>query len=219
MRRLFRWVKSIFIKPKPPTATKVPVLDYQDLTTPFEFENQTMYPPLTINAQVKGGTVDQREFFRSAMSIMRHVVNSDAFQNAVLDFNGYTHTDQDAREIYMNFMSGKDLYETVVDNEMDIEVTIYNKNNSTVGYTYPNTRKQWINWKFVTMNKIEGIATVIANIVHEGCHNLGYRHRGNNRNKYGNWKSVPYIYGDTAKQIAIQMMTNNLDLGDLNHDY
>lgn len=211
MRRLFRWLKSLF--KKTPTPTKKPVQDYIDLTTPFEFENQTMYPPLTVNAKVTGGTVDQREFFRSAMSIMRHVINSTAFQDAVLDFDNYTYTTDDSRTIYMNFMSGKDLYEDAIDNELDADVTIYRKNNRTIGYTYPNTRRQWINWKFVSLNKVSGISTVIGNIVHEACHNLGYKHPSRRTRNRAN--SVPYVYGRVAKQIATQMMTNNLDFGDI----
>lgn len=212
IRRLFRWVKNLFTRPKAPKPTKVPVDEYQNATTPFEFEQQTMYPPLTVNALVKGGTVDQREFFRSAMAIMRHVVNSTAFQDAVLDFDKYTYTNDDSRTIYMNFMSGKDLYETAPDNELDADVTIYYKGNNTVGYTYPNTRRQWINWKFVSQNKISGISTVIGNVVHEYMHNIGYKHPSRRTRTRDN--SVPYLYGRVAKQIAIQMMTNNQDFQD-----
>lgn len=212
MRRLWIWAKSLFIKKPEPVATKVPVEVYQNASEGRDLDGNSVPMPLTVNALVQGGTLDQRDFFRNVISVMRHVVNSTKFQDIVLEFSDFQHTDDNPVEVFDKFMSGKDLYEEYADKEMDIDLTLYFKNNRTVGYTYPNTRRQWINMKFIAHHRLEAISVAVGNIVHEYMHNLGYVHKGNKRNWFRNWESVPYRYGDTAKEVALEFLGSGRDI-------
>lgn len=209
MKRLVRWVKSIFIRsPKTKTQTATPEA-YKKAVKAKKWEQQTMYPPLALNPKVRGGTLDQRVFFSNAFVVLKEVINSELFQDEILDFNRYTYTKDSPREIYRKFMSGDDLYESFkkYDREMDVDVTIYlNRTTRTIGYTYPNTRRQWINSKFVKYNKLEGIKKIIMNVVHEYCHNMGYKHpRAWTKTRKN---SVPYYLGYAAGRVAAELMSS-----------
>ena len=179
-----------------------------------EFHGETYKPPLTINALVHGGTLKQRDFMRNALNVMRHVVVSDLFMDAVLDHGPFTYTEDNPLEIYKKFISGKDLYDQFEDREMDVDVTLYRSvwpwQHNTIGYTYPNTRKTWINMKHFATEEYEIMAKIVGNIVHEYMHNLGYGHP-----KY--WtkdrdQSVPYVYGIIAAEMALEFLGSGRDI-------
>jgi len=206
--RFKNWVLNLF-KKKPVQTAPVEVVE-GTLTNEIIFHGLPNNPPLTVNAIVSGGTLKQRDFFRNAMNVMRHVVISEEFQGRVLEAL-FTYTEDNPLEIYKKFISGKDLYESLEDKEMDVEVTIYyNKWTNTVGYTYPNTRRTWMNMKYFNTHEYEMMAKMINNVVHEYMHNIGYGHPFN-------WtktrdESVPYLYGRIAGEVALEFLGSGRDI-------
>ena len=106
--------------------------------------------------------------------------------------------------ILEKFMSGKDQFNKKADGDIDLYTTFYFSNNNTIGYTFGNTYKTWINKKFFLyrMETPEGRCKVIGNVIHEYMHNLGYSHsvRWNSSRQY----TVPYAYGYIAEDVALQ---------------
>lgn len=80
------------------------------------------------------------------------------------------------QEIYEHFMNGAEVLSPEKDGEADIDQDIFNPrfyNKSTVGYTYPDKARQWINRRFFwtwTDKAVQG------NIGHEWGHKLGFDH-------------------------------------------
>ena len=84
------------------------------------------------------------------------------------------------------------------DNEtIDIDITLYFANNSTVGYTYPNVNKIWVNNKFFAGFSLGKVA---ANVTHEWTHKLGFGHDFNRTTRRNS--SVPYGVGTIIQQLV-----------------
>jgi hypothetical protein len=106
------------------------------------------------------------------------------------------------QEIFNLFKSGKDKYNDSPDHDIDIYLTLYFSASNTIGYTYPNTFKTWVNKRYFNrwLRTDDGQANIIGNITHEAMHNFGFDH-----SRY--WNStrrftVPYAYGYAARDIA-----------------
>lgn len=94
-------------------------------------------------------------------------------------------------EVYEFLMDGKEVLDHEVDREADIELYInesYSRN--VIGYTYPNTPKQWIYRRFFNSFDYREIA---GNIAHEWCHKMGFNHEY--RWNYLRKHTVPYAVG------------------------
>lgn len=130
--------------------------------------------------------IDHRSFtpkeslrLEEARTILETICNSDLFKEKFLsaDFHGETSKwkNKSNLEIYNHFMSGAEVLQPEIDSEADIDLTIFNPKpwSGTVGYTYKNTIRQWINRKFFWSLKIFQVA---GNIVHEWGHKLGFGH-------------------------------------------
>ena len=106
-------------------------------------------------------------------------------------FDFWYNKNESRQHIYKKIISGSETLNPEVDNEADIYLKIDRRNKRGVlGYTYPNSRWQWIyNW-FFRQGDVESIA---VNIAHEYAHKAGYGHEYKNttRRKY----SVPYAIG------------------------
>lgn len=148
---------------------------------------------LEVNAILQDFTPEKEQKMQEALRRMKVVINSKKFKEDVL-----AHTYEGQRMfVDSNGLSNEEVYEVIMrgvetlngdeDEEIDVDITLYYANNSTVGYTYPNVNRIWVNDKFFTTNSYGKVA---ANIVHEWTHKLGFDHafnRTNNRNF-----SVPY---------------------------
>jgi hypothetical protein len=62
-----------------------------------------------------------------------------------LDNNGLTN-----EQIYLKLIQGAEKLIPEDDNEMDLELELYYSSNKTVGYTYPNKVRVWMNTKYFT---------------------------------------------------------------------
>jgi hypothetical protein len=84
---------------------------------------------------------------------------------------------------------------------MDLELEIFNRNDTTVGYTFPNVIRVWMNSKF--LNKYNA-ANVTTNMMHEWLHKLGFGHAYENTptRKYSVPYAIGYLVAKIAKKIA-----------------
>lgn len=100
-------------------------------------------------------------------------------------------------EVYKHLMGGKETLSDRVDGEADIVLVIDRRNKrNVIGYTYPNTVKQWVySWFLKTDYK-----RVAGNLAHEWVHKMGYDHkfRYNSTRRH----TVPYAVGDFVAEIG-----------------
>lgn len=161
---------------------------------------------LELNVELKDFNTKQEEKMRDALAQLKIILNSKVFKERVLnhqyedestfvDNNGLSN-----KEIYEKIMEAAEVLDPEVDQEMDLKITLYYANNSTVGYTYPDSDRVWVNNKFFAGYSL---AKVAANVVHEWTHKLGFGHdfRRTTRRNF----SVPYGVGTIVRELIEKM--------------
>ena len=158
---------------------------------------------LEINVAFRDFLPEQEAKMQDALERLLIVMNSTEFKERILnheyqgekvfvDNNGLSN-----EEIYQAIMEGAETLDPVIDEEIDIDITLYFANNSTVGYTYPNVDRIWVNNKFFSRNTLGKVA---ANVAHEWTHKLGFNHDFN-RTTRRNF-SVPYAVGSIVQELV-----------------
>lgn len=113
--------------------------------------------------------------------------------------------------IYKEFISGADKFNSYPDNDLDLFLTSYYSRKNVIGYTFKGTFKTWVNRKFFVrrLRSKKGHCKILANIIHEYMHNLGYSHnvRWNSTRKH----TVPYAYGRIAERVARFIIEDGLN--------
>jgi len=148
----------------------------------------------------------EKERMQLVLKKLLKVINSDQFKEKVLShkYNGdRTFVDNNGMsnlEVYQHLISGAEDLLDDVDHQMDLNLNMYYSLSSTIGYTYPNTLKIWINRRFFQGFKPSQIA---ANLIHEYMHKLGFGHDYNytERRPF----SVPYAFGKIVRKIMAQV--------------
>jgi hypothetical protein len=161
---------------------------------------------LGVNLVMRNFTDEQEAKMIDAVERIKIVINSVDFKDRVIghtyngervfvDNNGLTN-----EEIYEKIMEGAEDLIPEVDQEMDVDVTMYYKRSSTVGYTYPDTTRTWVNSRFF-MGYTTG--QVAANVTHEWTHKIGFGHSfyNNPSRPY----SVPYAVGSIIEELVDSM--------------
>lgn len=158
---------------------------------------------------------EKKVFMEKVVPLLEKVVNSDEFKERVLEYSyfgnkGFVDNRGLARPaIYRRFISGADKFNTAEDQDLDLFLSIFYSRRSTIGYTYPSTFKTWVNRRFFSwwLKSDTGRCNIIGNIVHEYMHNLGFDHavRWNKLRDH----SVPYAYGNIAKEIALKKVKDD----------
>lgn len=159
------------------------------------------------NITLIGFNSNQTTKMKKAIQIVKLVVGTEEFRSKVLnhsyngrksyvDNRGHTNT-----TIYQNILDGAEELTPNKNNTMDMEVELYYANNSTVGYTYPNSKRIWVNSKFFNTYNA---ASVANNLIHEWLHKVGYDHAQT-------WStsrdySVPYAIGDIMGKIGLKFL-------------
>jgi hypothetical protein len=132
-------------------------------------------------------------------------VKSSEFKERVLShtFEGKkTYVDNKGltnEQIYQLIIDGSETLTPAKNGRMDIELALYQNSSSTIGYTYPNTTRIWVNTKY--FNKYNPVQ-VADNLFHEWLHKLGFDHAlkySKNRNY-----SVPYAIGYLVEELAVK---------------
>ncbi|MGE3611593.1 MAG: hypothetical protein AB7I27_18525 [Bacteriovoracaceae bacterium] len=122
--------------------------------------------------------VSDEDKVEKAIEIIKKVIASPEFRDRVINFsyNGkkqFVDTKLSNEQVYLAILEGKETLRPVVDYEMDLDLQLYYSWRSTVGYTYPNQLKIFMNKKF--FNRYTP-AEVAGNIFHEWTHKLGFEH-------------------------------------------
>jgi len=145
----------------------------------------------------------QQEKFDKAVEMIKKVVATETFRTKVLnhtyngvktfvDNGGYTNA-----QIYQKILEAAETLYPTKNNTMDMEVELYYAATSTVGYTYANVTKIWVNTKYFNTNSTGGVA---ANLFHEWLHKIGFKHASS----YSTSRdySVPYAVGRMISSIG-----------------
>jgi len=182
------------------------VVAYQDASS----SNQNFYPQDPVDASAFETNISLVDFDFSqeakvlkAVEILKKVVRSSEFKDKVINFtykgkkqfvdnNGLTNM-----EIYQKLLEGSEELAPAIDYEMDLELELYYSRRSTVGYTYPDELKVWINTKFFN---VYDSAQVAGNIFHEWTHKLGFEHAYRYSTKRN--ASVPYALGYLVEELG-----------------
>lgn len=144
--------------------------------------------------------------FLQAIEIIKNVIATDEFRSRVLNhtYNGEkTFVDNEGysnEKIYEMILEGAETLQPSKNNIMDMEVELYYAATTTVGYTYPNTRRIWVNTKYFDSNSIERVA---ANLMHEWLHKLGFGHASSY--SVSRDYSVPYAIGRMISSIGLTL--------------
>ncbi|MBT4791385.1 MAG: hypothetical protein HON90_07425 [Halobacteriovoraceae bacterium] len=194
-------------EPTPTLVEKIANNDSEDVAPkPCVIPEAEENAKLEISAVLQDFSIEQEEKMHDALARLKIVINSKEFKQKVLDhqFEGQnSFEDNDGltnEEIYDLIMLGSEVLQPEDDEQMDLDITLYYASNSTVGYTYPDTVRTWINNKFF---KTYTLGKVAGNVAHEWTHKLGFGHdfRNTANRKY----SVPYGVGNIVKELVDKM--------------
>lgn len=158
---------------------------------------------LKIEAKLQGFSAVQEEKMKDALKRAEIAINSTYFRERVLGhtYNGVetfvSNNNLSNYEVYEKIMSGAEILNSEEDEIVNLDITLYYRNNSTVGYTYPNTNRIWVNAKFFNNFTLGKVA---ANAIHEWTHKIGFGH-----SRYNNSArpfTVPYAVGTMIEEIV-----------------
>lgn len=158
---------------------------------------------LEINANLRNFSIAKEQKMRDALERLKIVINSEEFKQEILShtFNGeYSFANNNGLtndEIYEVILRGAETLMPEEDEEIDVDITLYYSNNSTVGYTYPDSTRIWVNDKFFSGFTLGKVA---ANVAHEWTHKIGFGHDFN-RTAIRPY-SVPYGVGSIIQKLV-----------------
>ncbi len=120
------------------------------------------------------------EEFRTA--VLNHTYNGS---KTFVDNGGFSNA-----QIYQKILDGAESLQPTKNNTMNMEVELYYAATSTVGYTYANSKRIWVNTKYFNSNPVTSVS---SNLFHEWLHKLGFKHAVS----YSTSRdySVPYAIG------------------------
>jgi hypothetical protein len=147
--------------------------------------------------------VEQEEKVHRAVEIIKKVISSEEFRTQVYNFSyngqpgfvdngGFSNA-----EIYQKILAGAEKLVPGEDFEMDLELELYYSSKNTVGYTYPNTVRIWMNTRYFTPYTP---AQVAGNMFHEWTHKLGFEHASSYSASRD--ASVPYAIGYMIRDLG-----------------
>lgn len=199
--------------PDDTTTTTVPDGDTSSTTNPGDDSTSTTAPSdgtgVPTEAELFDADVSFTNFTASdeakvekALEMIKAVVRTSEFRDAVLNhtYNGkkaFASTTLTNEQIYQKFLDGEEMLNPGKNHTMDLQLELYYASTTTVGYTYPNVLKIWMNKKYFDTYIP---AQVSRNLFHEWSHKLGFDHdsAATARRPY----SVPYGVGTIMENLA-----------------
>ncbi len=155
------------------------------------------------NVKLINFSSDHVKKIHHAITLIKKVILSEDFKKRVISHtvNGEkTFVDNKGlsnEEIYQIIIEGSELIFPEKNGRMDIELELYEQDNSTIGYTYPDTSRIWINQKYFQRYSPVQVAD---NLFHEWLHKLGFDHSVKYTTKRS--YSVPYALGYLMEELA-----------------
>ncbi len=159
-----------------------------------------------VTVKLKGFNQEQEQKVFKAIELIKQVVVSENFKQAVLSksFNNeFTYNDNAGltnAEIYQKIMEGKELVGRNItpNGVMDIELELYlDEDSQTIGYTYPHISHIYVNQKYLDRFEPHQVAN---NLFHEWLHKIGFNHSVERTPEREH--SVPYALGYMMKDMA-----------------
>ena len=155
------------------------------------------------NVSLVNFTDTQRDKMNRAIAIIKLVVATDEFKNRILNYTydgkkqfvdngGYTNG-----QIYQLILNAAETLQPSKNNILDAEVELYYEATNVVGYTYPNTKRIWVNTKYFNSYTAAGVA---HNLFHEWLHKIGFTHAVSYSSSRDS--SVPYAIGNIMGDIG-----------------
>jgi hypothetical protein len=149
-------------------------------------------------------TAEEKKKVEDALKVVKSIIQSKELRRSIASFT-FQGTKQFAQnggltnmQIYSKIIEGAEVLNPEENWAMDLELELYRDRSSTVGYTYPDTMRVWVNRKyFDTFSSAE----IAGNIFHEWMHKIGFEHdrKSTARRPY----SVPYGLGYLIRDLAI----------------
>ena len=140
-----------------------------------------------------------------ALELMLKVINSEEFKERVYNFryNGsykFASTSLSNKQIYDRIMVGSEILSPLEDGVINFELATYYSLKNVIGYTYPNTRRIWVNTRYFDSFYLSQVA---GNFTHEYMHKIGFDHDFNStaRRPY----SVPYAIGNIVVNLVTKI--------------
>jgi hypothetical protein len=138
-----------------------------------------------------------------AVELIKKVVASEEFKQRILEhtYEGKkTFVDNmglSNEEIYKKIIEGSEMLVPGKNGKMDVELELYHQNTATIGYTYPNTTRIWMNTRYFNRYTPYQVAD---NLFHEWLHKLGFDHAL--KHSISRTFSVPYAVGYLVEELA-----------------
>lgn len=149
----------------------------------------------------------QEEKVKKAVEIIKKVLVTEEFRERVLNYEYkgekkfFDNHGLSNEEVYQKIIDGAEkIGNTAKNHTMDVELELYHQATTTIGYTYPNTVRIWMNTKY--FNKYTPVK-VADNLMHEWMHKLGFTHAmtwSKDRDH-----SIPYAIGYLLEELAAKL--------------
>lgn len=154
-------------------------------------------------------TASEEQKIKSALRLIKKVVNSSEFREAVLSmryrvwgrsYRGFAQTSDSAETVLKKILQAEENFSGGSASSIDLNLDMYYEESDTVGYTNPDD-------PFMHMNRYihdsYSAAQTAGNIFHEWLHKINYGH-----SFYGMPQrphSVPYKLGDLLATMAAKI--------------
>jgi hypothetical protein len=150
---------------------------------------------------------EQEKKVQKAILILKSIINSNVFKERVLNYTYqgekkfFDNQGMSNEEIYFKIIEGSEkIGNPLKNNTMDVELELYHQKTNTIGYTYPNTMRIWMNTKY--FDKYTPIK-VADNLMHEWMHKLGFTHATTWSKERDH--SVPYAIGYLIEELESEV--------------
>lgn len=165
------------------------------------------------NAKVSFINFNKQEMnkIEDTLKVIKEIITSDEFENRIKQFRFdrkkifHDNNNLSNDEIYQKIIGGAEILgDNEADGLMEIELELFEYSSKTIGYTYPDTKRIWINKKYFSKYKIQQVAN---NLMHEWMHKLGFNH-GTNWDAKRDF-SVPYAVGYIFEDLIAKKLKKN----------
>lgn len=162
-------------------------------------------PRFRIAYKLSGFGAAHEEKMKEALRLLERAVQSKTFKDLVINhtYKGqksfYRNRGMSNLEIYQAVLKGAESLNPIEDRAMNLDLTLYHSKTNTVGYTYPDTNKIWVNKKYFERYSLGEVAN---NAMHEWLHKIGFEH-----SYYKNEDrphTVPYAIGEIIEKILTE---------------
>lgn len=155
---------------------------------------------------------DEKQKVLRAIEIIKQVMTTEEFKQEILNYRyegqkQFKDNKGMSNEDILNLIfEGAEILSPTKNYAMDVELELFHEDTKTIGYTYPDTKRIWMNRKFFDHYTPFQVAD---NLFHEWMHKLGFEH--DHKFSHDRKHSVPYAIGYIVERLAYRMAVNDKD--------